>query len=402
MILGLLLPASGDAQKDREIFLSLLTMDAEGLRRRKTRNIPLKEVYRLLDDHERDAWFAADADVRRLRLRKGTTTEQRERLQLLVFDRLSYDDKLTYCDRPEHVDGPSASAWEGVNAHLGTNAASLPDLVRELGMRRFGRAPRVGDAFCGGGSVPFEAARIGCESYGSDLSPVAALLTWGALHLVGGGETVAAAVRRAQERAYGAVDRQITAWRIEHNEAGWRADTFLYCTETRCPECGWMVPLAPTWVIGEKTRTVAELEPQPAQRRFAIRIHSGASAASMAAARGAGTTRQSRLICPNPKCGASTPMAAIRGDQRGEGGYGLRTLGERRSGAASRRRVPGTPILRALAAATPGRNCCGRSRRRTRRVAPVPEWVSLEHAIRELSAFLDPGSRRQACALTQA
>ena len=177
VILGLLLPASGDAQKDREIFLSLLTMDAEGLRRRKTRNIPLKEVYRLLDDHERDAWFAADADVRRLRLRKGTTTEQRERLQLLVFDRLSYDDKLTYCDRPEHVDGPSASAWEGVNAHLGTNGASLPDLVRELGMRRFGRAPRVGDAFCGGGSVPFEAARIGCESYGSDLRAGATITT---------------------------------------------------------------------------------------------------------------------------------------------------------------------------------------------------------------------------------
>ena len=274
VILGLLLPASADAQRDREMFLTLLTMDADGLRRRKSRNIPLSEVYRRLDDEERVARFAADSDPRRPRLRKGTTAEQRRRLQLLVFDRLSYDDKLTYCDRPEQVDGPSPVGWEAVNAHLGTTAASLPELVRELGMRRFGRVPRIGDAFCGGGSVPFEAARIGCDAYGSDLNPVAALLTWGALHLVGGGEAVAAAVRRAQERAFGAVDRQITAWRIEHNEAGWRADAFLYCAETRCAECGWIVPLAPSWVIGEKTRTVAELEPQPAQRRFAIRIRS--------------------------------------------------------------------------------------------------------------------------------
>ena len=43
----------------------------------------------------------------------------------------------------------------------------------------------VGDAFCGGGSVPFEAARIGCKAYGSDLNPVASLLTWAALNIVG-------------------------------------------------------------------------------------------------------------------------------------------------------------------------------------------------------------------------
>ena len=45
-------------------------------------------------------------------------------------------------------------------------------LVRELR-----RVPRVGEAFCGGGSMPFEVARIGCEAHGSDLNPVAALLT---------------------------------------------------------------------------------------------------------------------------------------------------------------------------------------------------------------------------------
>ena len=322
IILGLLMPASNDPRKDREVFLALLTMDEEGLWRRKSRNIPLKEVYGRLSPEERAEWFASDAELDRPRLRKGTKAADRARLQRIVFERMGYDEKLRWCDRPEHLEGPSPDAWKIINRHLDTKAASLPELVRALGERRFGRVPRVGDAFCGGGSVPFEAARLGCEAYGSDLNPVAALLTWGALNIVGGGEEVAERIRAAQTEVFEAVDRQVTEWRIEHNEAGWRADAFLYCTETACPECGWRVPLAPSWVIGEKTRAVARLTPESAERRFAIDIRSGVGREALATARNAGTVKQSRLECPNPDCNASTPMTAIRGDRRGDGGRG--------------------------------------------------------------------------------
>ena len=322
IILGLLMPASNDPRKDRDVFLALLTMDEEGLWRRKSRNVPLKEVYRRLSPEERTEWFAPGADPDRPRLKTGTKAADRERLQRIVFERMGYDEKLKFCDRPEHLDGPSPDAWKVINQHLGTKAASLPELVRALGERRFGRVPRVGDAFCGGGSVPFEAARLGCEAWGSDLNPVAALLTWGALNIVGGGEEVAEGIRAAQTEVFEAVDRQVTEWRIEHDAAGWRADAFLYCTETACPECGWRVPLAPSWVIGEKTRAVARLTPEPAERRFAIDVRSGVGREALTAARDAGTVRQSRLECPNPDCRASTPMTAIRGDRRGDGGRG--------------------------------------------------------------------------------
>ena len=322
IILGLLMPASDDPRKDRDVFLALLTMDEEGLWRRKSHNVPLKEVYRRLSPEERPEWFAPGADPDWPRLKTGTKAADRERLQRIVFERMGYDEKLKFCDRPEHLEGPSPDAWKVINQHLGTEAASLPELVRALGERRFGCVPRVGDAFCGGGSVPFEAARLGCEAWGSDLNPVAALLTWGALNIVGGGEEVAERVRAAQTEVFEAVDRQVTEWRIEHDAAGWRADAFLYCTETTCPECGWRVPLAPSWVIGEKTRAVARLRPEPAERRFAIDVHSGVGREALAAARDAGTVKQSRLECPNPDCRASTPMTAIRGDRRGDGGRG--------------------------------------------------------------------------------
>ena len=418
ILLGLLMPASSDPKKDRDVFLALLTMDEEGLWRRKRRTVPLKEAYRRLAPSERVEWFAPGTDPDRPRLRKGAQAADRARLQRLVFERMSYDEKLTWCDRPEHVDGPSADAWTSVNAHLGTAAASLPELVRELGKRRFGRAPRVGDAFCGGGSVPFEAARLGCDAYGSDLNPVAALLTWGALRVVGGHEAVAERVRAAQAEVFDTVDRQVTAWRIEHDDAGWRADAFLYCTETICPECGWRVPLAPSWIVGEKTRTVARPTPEPAARRFAIEVRSGVDSDALAAARAAGTVKLSRLKCPNPACPASTPMTAIRGDRRGEGGrgYGLRpwengdlvpqpddVFQERLY--CVRWRLPALGALlwaeqHARSARSPGADGDGDGEAPARTARrPVPDWVDLERAIAALVERLGADARREVAAL---
>jgi putative DNA methylase len=324
IILGLLLPNSANPKKDREIFLKILTMDNEGLWQRKTKSISMKELYRCLKPIDRIKYFDPNSTDEKPKYLKGITQTQKQELQRLVFETFSYDGKLEYCDRPEQISGASAAAWQEINAHLDTTAEDLPQLIQQLGEREFGHTPRVGDAFCGGGSVPFEAARIGCEAYASDLNPVAALLTWADLNIVGGGEEVAKQVREAQQRVYNAVDEQITAWGIEHNEQGWRADAYLYCNETKCPECSWMVPLAPSWVIGEKTLTVAKLQPDEENRCFELVIQSGVSASEIQAAKAAGTVRDSSLNCPH--CHQSTPMIAIRGDRRSSNvtEYGLR------------------------------------------------------------------------------
>jgi adenine-specific DNA methylase len=184
-LVGLLMPPSDDPKKDREIFLKIMTMDNDGLWQRKNTNIPYKEVFERLTEAERARYFdlnqveggkaihhCIDSDSREEK------REIKDTIQRLAFSRLSYDEKLDYCDRPEQIEGPSEEAWDEINAHLGTSAESLDALIQELGERQFGHTPRVGDAFCGGGSVPFEAARLGCEAFGSDLNPVAALLTW--------------------------------------------------------------------------------------------------------------------------------------------------------------------------------------------------------------------------------
>ncbi len=330
-LLGLLLPASEDPKRDREIFLKLLTMDEEGLWNRLRGSIPAADVYELATDTEREFYFIHENG--KWKWKRSATREDREHMQHRAFNRMGYDRKLSYCVRPEEIAGPSDAAWQEINAHLGTEAHSLTELVNELGRRRFGHTPRVGDAFCGGGSVPFEAAVLGCDVYGADLSPVGALLTWAAIHLIGGVAETAKKIKKVQAQVYEAVGRQIEEWGIERNDEGWRdevtgeivgkgwkADYYLYCIEVTDPVTGWRVPLAPSWIIGQKTRTIARLIPDKATKSFRIEILQNVNPEEMEKAKKE-YTWDNGIHCPVDKVGnpippemrTATPIDALRG-----------------------------------------------------------------------------------------
>lgn len=308
VLLGILMPASEDPHKDLEVFLRILTMDADGLLRRKNKPLPAARVGELVSSEE--AQGVLDSAEGAPRWVRGCDTSARARLEQLAFNRMPYEERIAYCLRPEQIEGPSAESFRVINEHLGTGASTLVELFAQLSERGFGRALKVGDVFCGGGSIPFEAARLGFETWGSDLSPVAALLTWASIHLVGGGAKIQEEVKAAQEEAFREADRQIREWGIEHDGNGNRADAYLYCVEAKSPATEMWVPLAPSWVIGERTRTVAKLAPNAERSGYDIEIRSGASKAEMAAAR-RGTVEDSDLVCP--ETGSRYSIAGLRG-----------------------------------------------------------------------------------------
>ncbi len=311
-LLGLLMPASENPEKDREIFLKLMTMDWKGLLQRKSKPIPqvrlLAELANLPPNTQR-RFLDPNDQTKLIKLEKG----EKEQLQHLVFERMNYAEKLEYCELSEHVDGPMPDDWDEINSYLGTSAKNLIDLVQELGKKRFGHTPKVGDAFCGGGSIPFEAARLGCDAYGSDLNPAATLLTWASLNIIGAVDEVANNLKDLQKTVLDSTDKQITEWGIEHNSLNWRADAYLYCVEAACPDCRWKIPLCPSWIVAEKNNVIANLKPDQQNHRFDIEILENVSDQDLKKAKN-GTLKNSRLVCPN--CGASSPIQIVRQNLR--------------------------------------------------------------------------------------
>ena len=261
-ILGCLLPATSNPNKDLEVFERLMGMDALGYFERRPRQIRSVEA----------------------------------------FLKLSPAEQLRQASLAEAYGGPTdAASWTLINEHLGTRAGSLREVVEQLGVMRFGHLPKVGDAFCGGGSVPFEAARLGCDTYASDLNPVAGLLTWSNQALLCGTPADRTRIEAAQTQVYAKVGQQISDWGIEHDARGRRADAYLWCVEVQDPETGYRVPLAVTWVISQKDRVIAELVPDHAQRRYDIVVRTGATDAQMRAAKRGTVVDQYLTPPPTPE-----------------------------------------------------------------------------------------------------
>jgi putative DNA methylase len=216
VVLGLLMPKSGDPERDRDIFLKLMLMDDDGLLKRKKR-FDKDDVPRVMELLPEKRWSQAIAKTDKgFNWIRGAA--ERDAIEAEAFAEMGRDEKLRHCLRPEELpDSALDDVWDDVNAHFGTGARSIPQLVAELGERRFGHRPRVGDPFSGGGSIPFEAARIGCGVYASDLNPIACLLTWGALNIVGGTAETREKIRAAQREIVAKVDAELLKLGVEHD-----------------------------------------------------------------------------------------------------------------------------------------------------------------------------------------
>ena len=349
ILLAGLLPVTNDLKADLDIYEKLMAIDDASFGRREPK-LKAKDVAAKVEllfpweyfDYSISGIDAGDPEYELfvenlvcpidfnahpfLKIRWKRSIDPDDKLELLAraMQDLPYEEKVGLCKRPEECDPKTlyGPIWEEVNAHLGQlgiQASSHQELVEQLGILRFGQSPKVGDTFCGGGSIPFEAARLGCDVYASDLNPVACMLTWGALNIIGASPEKRAEIEQAQETVAEAVDQKITELGIEHNSRGDRAKAYLYCLETRCPETGWMVPMAPSWVISKNKRVCAKLIPNYEKKRFDIEAVSGASKQDMLEAE-KGTIQGGKLTYELDGHTYRTPVRTLRGDYKDENG----------------------------------------------------------------------------------
>ena len=341
-VLGCLLPVTVNPERDMEIFEMLMAMDNESFIARGPRRPNLKEILATLSITRIADYFTVEPsgilpmsspvdwsnpayDTVNIAWRKEISDIERRKLEVQMLLKEPYRERVNQAKRPDEVmDTVHDHIWDNVNTHLGTNAKSFSELVEQLGIMRFGHRPRLSDTFCGSGQIPFEAARLGCNVFASDLNPIACMLTWGAFNIVGGSEGKHKELEIEQQKLVHNVQAEIDRLGIEADYNGWRPKVFLYCIEARCPQSGWMVPLIPSFVIskqrtGEKKNVIIDLVPDANAKRYDIVIRSNVSEKELIAAergtvRSDGRGQDPYLIHTIDNVAYRTKISTLRGD----------------------------------------------------------------------------------------
>jgi len=124
--------------------------------------------------------------------------------------------------------------------------------------------PLVVDPFAGGGSIPLEALRLGCEAFASDLNPVACLILKVMLEdIPRHGSTLAEELRRVGAEIKEAAEKQLSEFYPPDTD-GAKPIAYLWARTVRCeaPNCGAEIPLVRSFWLCKKANRKRALKPK--------------------------------------------------------------------------------------------------------------------------------------------
>jgi putative DNA methylase len=116
--------------------------------------------------------------------------------------------------------------------------------------------PLVVDPFAGGGSIPLEALRLGCDAFASDLNPVACLICKVLLEdIPRHGPELAEELRRVGAEVKKAAEKELAEY-YPVDQDGARPITYLWARTVRCeaPNCGAEIPLMRSFWLCKKAK----------------------------------------------------------------------------------------------------------------------------------------------------
>ena len=125
-------------------------------------------------------------------------------------------------------------------------------------------APLVVDPFAGGGSIPLEALRLGCEAFASDLNPVACLILKVMLEdIPRRGPGLADELRRVGGEIKAAAEKEL-ADLYPPDPDGATPIAYLWARTVRCeaPRCGAEIPLLRSFWLCKKAKRRRALQPK--------------------------------------------------------------------------------------------------------------------------------------------
>lgn len=179
-----------------------------------------------------------------------------------------------------------------------------------------GRAPKVLDCFAGGGTIPLEALRLGCETTALDLNPVAHLIQKGVLEFPqrfgtddsGGNPLVDGFVRWAGWVRARAESELLELFPRQKGQT--KSSVFFWCRTMTCanPSCGVEIPLLSSLRLADSARRQTWLHLDVNTDPIGIELVEGAPPAGVDVMQG--TVRASSATCP--RCSTSISAAGVR------------------------------------------------------------------------------------------
>lgn len=133
---------------------------------------------------------------------------------------------------------------------------SYLDVSRRLVKVAYGEPPLVADPFAGGGSIPLEALRLGCDAFGSDLNPVACLILKSVLEeMPRQGVEFVEELRSIGKETLQQVEKELSSLYPKEPD-GTMPLAYLWARTARCesPNCGAEIPLARSFWLCKKTK----------------------------------------------------------------------------------------------------------------------------------------------------
>ncbi len=193
--------------------------------------------------------------------------------------------------------------------------------------------PLVVDPFAGGGSIPLEALRIGCDAFASDLNPVACLINKVLLEDIPRyGPELAEELRRVGAEVKKAAERELAEF-YPRDTDGARPIAYLWARTVRCeaPNCGAEIPLVRSFWLCKKTerrRALRTKVVRPAKGEPRVEFELFTPTTEKEVRGGTVSRAKARCVCCNTVLAAERVRAQLAA-QRGGADVGFDAKGKR-------------------------------------------------------------------------
>jgi adenine-specific DNA methylase len=205
-------------------------------------------------------------------------------------------------------------------------------------------APLVADAFAGGGSIPLEGLRLGCDVFASDLNPVATLILKTMLEEIPRyGGNMAAELRETSVAILAGARRELSS--VYPQTRGTAAPiAYIWARTVLCDSCGAEIPLVRSFWLSKKAQRLRALEyevhkhqKRPPVIEFRIITPKPSHALQQ------GTTNRGKAVCP--ACHSVMPPERVKHLLREQRG-GTDAIFDRKGNRIGGARLLATVLLR--------------------------------------------------------